>query len=422
MTADFLIKNARPLVTGAGPAPRRGAAQHVMGAVQHGSVASYRGRVVFSGAANDCERVVSLEPSAVVLDADGCAVVPGFVDPHTHLVFTGDRRDELRRRLAGETYADLAASGGGIVRTVTATRRADEAQLVSEALTRLDEMLLCGTTTCEVKSGYGLSTDSELKLLRVIKRLNREHPIDITPTFLGAHEVPLEFRNHRAGYIRLVIEEMIPAVAREELAEWCDVFCEEGVFTPEESRSILEAGIRFGLKPRIHADELGATGGWKVAAAVGAISADHLLFVDAEGAAALARRGVVATLLPIAAFYLKLGRFAPARLLIDSGVPVALATDVNPGGGYSPSMPLAITLGCFGMHMTFEEALMAATVNAACAIAREADVGRLEPGKLMDAVIVAGEPIELVRIGSSPIKAVVKAGRIVVQDGRIVRG
>jgi imidazolonepropionase len=206
---------------------------------------------------------------------------------------------------------------------------------------------------------------------------------------------------------------MIPAVAAERLAEWCDVFCETGVFTPEESREILEAGAKAGLRPRIHADELGVSGGSRVAAAVGARSADHLIFVDEAGAAALAAGGVVATLLPIAAFYLKLGRFAPARLLIERGVPVALATDVNPGGGFSPSMPFAMTLACFGMGLTFEEALVGATINAAYALDRHDAVGSLEPGKQMDAVIVGGPAIDLIRVGAETIAAVIKKGQVV---------
>ena len=241
--------------------------------------------------------------------------------------------------------------------TVAATRAATEDDLIAQARTRLDGMLACGTTTCEIKSGYGLDLETELKMLRAIRRLKASHPIDIVATFMGAHEIPVEYRRDRARYLDLVINEMIPAVASAGLAEWCDVFCETGVFTAEESRTILEAGQRAGLKARIHADELGASGGSQVAACVGARSADHLIFVPADGIAAMAKTGVVATLLPSAAFYLKLGRFAPARALIEASVPVALATDVNPGGGFSPSMPFAMTLACFAMGLTFEEAL-----------------------------------------------------------------
>jgi imidazolonepropionase len=229
---------------------------------------------------------------------------------------------------------------------------------------------------------------------------------------MGAHEIPVEYRARREDYVRLVIEIMVPAVAAAGLAEWCDVFCERGVFTPDESRRILQAGAAYGLKPRIHADELGPSGGSQVAADVGARSADHLIFVPPEGIDAMRRANVVATLLPCAAFYLKLGRFAPARALIDAGVAVALATDVNPGGGFSPSMPFAMTLGCFGMGLTFEEALCAATVNGAYALDRDTTVGSLEPGKLMDAVLIAGEAIELIRVGAAAVTGVIKRGQI----------
>jgi len=378
-----------------------------------GVVASREGRIVFVGSEDEFRRI-PLAPDAVVVDAAGGTVLPGFVDPHTHLVFAGDRRDELRRRLAGATYAEIAAGGGGILHTVAATRAASEDDLVESAGRRLAEMLRCGTTSAEVKSGYGLETATELKLLRAIRRVATGQPIDLTATFLGAHEIPTEYRGRRRAYLDLVTKEMIPAVAAEGLAEWCDVFCETGVYTPEESREILEAGVRAGLRPRIHADELAASGGSDVAAQVGARSADHLLFVQPPSAARMADAGVVATLLPAAAFYLKLGRFAPARMLIDRDVAVALATDLNPGGGFSPSMPFVVTLACFAMGMTLEESLVAATLNAAYSIGRDAEVGSLEPGKQMDAVIVDGEAVDLIRVGAPAIRGVVKGGRLVV--------
>lgn len=369
---------------------------------------------MFVGPTAGLAAAVDVAPDATRLDASGCTVVPGFVDAHTHVVFAGDRRQEMQRRLAGATYADIAAEGGGIVRTVEATRRASEDDLLEATRGRLDEMLACGTTTAEAKSGYGLTTDAELRQLRVIERLDAEHAIDLVPTFMGAHEVPVEYRARRGAYISLVIDEMIPRVAAGRLAEWCDVFCEEGVFTPDESVAILEAGARAGLKPRIHADELGPSGGSRVAATVGARSADHLIFVDEEGADRMADADVCATLLPAAAFYLKLGRYAPARMLVERGVPVALATDVNPGGGFSPSMPFAMTLACFAMRLTLEEALVAATINAAWSIDRAQQAGSLEPGKLMDAVIVRGELIDLIRVGAASIRAVIKKGRVAV--------
>jgi imidazolonepropionase len=352
-------------------------------------------------------------PDSTAIDGRGLSVVPGFVDAHTHAMFAGDRRHELRRRLAGATYAEIAAAGGGIVATVRATREASEEDLVESTRARLAEMLACGTTTAEIKSGYGLDVGSEIKMLRAIRQLQSLQPVDLAATFMGAHEIPFEYRTRREEYVRLVIGTMIPAVASEGLAEWCDVFCEEGVFTPDESRRILLAGSVHGLKPRIHADELGPSGGSQVAADVGARSADHLIFVTPEGIDAMRRANVVATLLPSAAFYLKLGRFAPARALIDAGVPVALATDVNPGGGFSPSMPFAMTLACFGMGLTFEEALCAATINGAHSIDRAAVVGSLEPGKLMDAVLIHGDLIELIRVGAASIAGVIKRGRIV---------
>lgn len=372
--------------------------------------------MLFAGRDDELARHVSLSPDTLVIDGRRVSVLPGFVDPHTHALFGGDRRAELHRRLAGDTYASIAAAGGGILSTVTATRAASEDELVTQSRVRLDEMLACGTTTCEIKSGYGLDVESELKMLRAIRRLAREHAMDVAATFLGAHEVPVDFRARRNDYVDLVVDEMIPAVAAEGLAEWCDVFCESGVFTPYESKRILDAGASAGLKPRIHADELGASGGSQVAAEVGARSADHLIFVPAEGISAMASRGVTATLLPNAAFYLKLGRFAPARALMDASVPVALATDVNPGGGFSPSMPFAMTLACFGMGMTFEEALAAATINAAWSLDKADQVGSLEPGKAADAVLVQGDAIDLIRVGAASIAGVVKRGTMVVGD------
>lgn len=407
----LLFRHIRELATCAGPSPRRGVAQRDAGVVRDAALASDGERIVFAG--RDAELPPELASQASI-DGRRLSIVPGFVDPHTHAMFAGDRRDELRRRLAGETYASIAAQGGGIVSTVLSTRGASEDDLVEATAGRLSEMLACGTTTAEIKSGYGLDLDTELKMLRAIRRLQSTQPIELVATFLGAHEVPPEFRGDREAYVRIVIERMIPAVAAEGLAEWCDVFCEIGVFTPEESRRILAAGTAHGLKPRIHADELGPSGGSQAAAASGARSADHLIFVPEDGVRALAAAGVVATLLPNAAFYLKLGRFAPARALIDAAVPVALATDVNPGGGFSPSMPFAMTLACFAMQMTFEEALTSATINAAWSLDRADRIGSLEPGKQMDAVVIDGDAINLIRVGAPAISTVVKRGKVVV--------
>jgi imidazolonepropionase len=413
LLADFLIRNTTEVLTCAGPAPRRGKAQADARPIPRAVIAAHQGRIVFIGFESLLPQEVELTSGATIVDARGGTVVPGFVDPHTHVVFAGDRREELRRRLAGLTYADIAAEGGGILSTVVATRAATEDRLAADTRHRLDEMLRCGTTTCEAKSGYGLTTGAELKMLHVLRRLASDHAIEISPTFMGAHEIPIEYRDRRRAYIKLMIDDMIPAVAGEGLAEWCDVFCETGVFTRDESREILQAGRAAGMKLRLHADELGRSGGSELAAELRVRSADHLVFVTEEGAKALAAAGVVATLLPIASFYLKLGRLAPGRMLIASGVPVALATDVNPGGGFSPSMAFAMTLACFGMGLTFEEALVASTINAAYALDRHDRVGSLEVGKQLDAVIVGGPAIDLIRVGAETIQAVIKKGRVV---------
>ena len=414
VTADFLIEHASAVATCAGPVPRRGRDQGDVGLLHDAVIAARDGTIVYVGEAADA---VQLESDAVRIDASGCVVVPGFVDPHTHIVYAGDRRRELQRRLSGATYAEIAADGGGILSTVAATRDAGEEELAASARGRLDEMLACGTTTCEAKSGYGLTTASELKQLRVIRALDRLHPIDIVPTFLGAHDVPPEYRDRRADYVTLITDEMIPQVAKEGLAEYCDVFCDEGAFTPEEATTILNAGRAVRLRARIHAEELAPSGGALVAARVPARSADHLIFVNAAAADAMARVPVCAVLLPAAAFYLKLGRFAPARMLIERDVPVALATDVNPGGGFSPSMPFAMALACFEMGMTLEEALVAATINAAWSLDRAGTVGSLQSGRLMDAVLVNDSLTELIRVGAPAIRMVVKRGKVVF-DGR----
>jgi imidazolonepropionase len=411
--ADLIVRGADLLVTCAGPVPRRGVDQGKLPAIPNGSLASREGRIVFVGSTHECDREVTPTPDARIIDASGSAVLPGFVDPHTHAVYAGDRWHELQQRLSGASYAEIAAAGGGIVSTVRATRAAPAEQIAAQTCARLDDMLRCGTTTCEVKSGYGLDTASELKLLRVVRDLNRTHPIDLVPTFLGAHGIPPEYRDSEGRYVDIVINEMLPAVAAEGLAAWCDVFCERGVFGVEASTKILEAGRAHGLAPRIHADELGPSGGSLVAARVGARSADHLVFIDATGMSALARAAVVATLLPCAAFFLKLGRFAPARELIAAGVPVALATDVNPGGGFAPSMATAMAIACFAMNMTLEEAVAAATINAAYSLDVHRRAGSLETDKDADVVVLRGGLTELLRLGTNPVKVVIKRGSVI---------
>ncbi len=414
---DLVVRNIGRLATLAGPAPRIGPALSDLRIVDNAAMAVSEGRITFAGPVAD----LPAGPAIRTLDAGGGAVLPGFVDGHTHLVFAGDRDEEIRQRLAGRSYREIAEAGGGIVRTVESTRRASVEDLAAGLCRRLDEMLLQGTTTAEVKSGYGLDTAAEVRSLEAIDAASRRHPVTVVPTFLGAHEVPVEHRGDRRRYVDLLIGEMIPEVARRRLARFCDVFCEDGVFTIAESREILAAGKRHGLALRIHADELGWTGGAELAAEAGARSADHLLFVSEAGMAALARASCVATLLPAAAFYLRLGRQAPARAMIAAGVPVALASDGNPGGGLSPSLPFAIALGCFELGLSLEEAISAVTVNAAYSLDLHGEVGTLEAGKRADLVVLrADRLLDLVRVGVPAIRTVVKDGRVVVDDGRRV--
>ena len=410
---DLVVRNIGVLATLAGPAPRRGGGMSDLGLVEGAAVAARGGRITYAGP----EPGLPAGHASRTLDAFGAAVVPGFVDAHTHLVFAGDRDEEIQKRLAGRSYKEIAAAGGGIVRTVEATRRASVEDLAAGLVRRLDEMLLQGTTTAEVKSGYGLETAAEIRSLEAIAAAR--HPVTLVPTFLGAHEVPVEHRGDRRRYVDLLVSEMIPEVARRGLARVCDVFCEEGIFTVAESREILAAARSHGLGLRVHADELGFTGGAELAAEMGARSADHLLFVSEDGMAALASASCAATLLPSAAFYLRLGRQAPARALIAAGAPVALATDGNPGGGLSPSMPFAMAVGCFAAGFSLEEALVAATLNAAYSAGVEAEAGSIVTGKRADLVVLRSPRLlDLVRVGVPAIRAVVKDGRVVVEDGR----
>jgi imidazolonepropionase len=417
-TATLLIEHLDQLYLVPGPAPRTGPRQGDIAVIADAAIAVADGVVVAAGTTAEIRQQVALAPGATIVAGAGRSLVPGFVDPHTHVVFAGDRRGELRRRLAGATYAEIAAEGGGILSTVRATRAASEGELVEQTAGRLAEMLAAGTTTAEAKSGYGLETDAELRMLGAVAALNASQPLRLVPTFMGAHEVPPEYRGRQGEYVRLVIDEMIPRAAGR--AEWCDVFCDRGFFTPEESLGILEAGRAAGLKARIHADELAPSGGAEVAARIGARSADHLVQVTPDGISALAAAGVVATLLPAAAFYLKLGRFAPARDLIAAGVPVAIATDVNPGGGFSPSMPFVMMLACFAMGLTFEEALVAATLNAAYSLDCHDVAGSLEPGKPFDAVLIDGPATNLLRANASPIRAVFKRGAVVFGSAQAI--
>ena len=355
------------------------------------------------------------ETDAETLDAQGKLVTPGLVDAHTHLVFGGWRQNELGLKLHGASYLEILAQGGGILSTVRATRAASEQELFDKAAAALSEMLRFGVTTAEAKSGYGLDWENERKQLRVIRRLDREQPVELASTFLGAHAVPAEYKENREAYIRLLCEEMIPAVAREGLAEFCDVFCETGVFSAGESRRILEAGKRYGLTPKIHADEIDPIGGSELTGEVGAISAEHLIVCPPEGIAAMAKGGTVACCLPATSFYLG-STFAPVRDMIRAGVPVALASDFNPGSCPSLNLQFVMNLGCLKYRMTPEEVLTAVTLNAAAAIGRAGRIGSLEKGKQADLVVWDAPDLDYIcyRMGSNLAARVVKKGKAVV--------
>jgi imidazolonepropionase len=353
---------------------------------------------------------------AQLFDATGCVVAPGFVDSHTHLVFAGTRQMEYEMRIRGKSYEEIAAAGGGIRNTVRQVRATSEDELFRIAKIRCGEFLAHGTTTIEAKSGYGLDAENEFKILRILDRLQHDESVtlDIVPTFLGAHEVPDEHRTHRELYVDLLCSQMIPRVARDKLAEFCDVFCERGVFSIEESRHILTAAQRQGMKIKLHADQLRHIGGAMLAVELGAASADHLEHLDDADVAALASSSVVATLLPGASFHLGKKEFAPARKLIDSGVRVALATDFNPGTSPTVNMQMILSLACSSLHMTPAEAFAAATLGGACALDRDSRCGSLDPGKDADLTVFGVADYRLVpyHFGMNHVRAVIKGGRV----------
>lgn len=404
---QLLIYNIGLLATPKGRAARGGNAQGEIAFLPHAWLLIRDGEIAELG---DGEFP---QADAGRLDAEGGLVTPGLVDAHTHLVFAGWRQNELGMKLRGAGYLDILAAGGGILSTVRATRAASEDELFDKAWDALDEMLDLGVTTAEAKSGYGLDRETELKQLRVIRRLDEEHPMDLAATFLGAHALPEEYKTDREGYLRLLCEEVIPQVAREKLAEFCDVFCEKGVFSAGESRRILEAGLRHGLRPKIHADEIEAIGGSQLCAEVGAVSAEHLIVCPPEGIRAMAQAGTVACCLPATSFYLG-ADFAPVRDMIGAGVPVALGSDYNPGSCPSLNLQLVMNLACLRYRMTPEEVLTAVTLNGAAAIGRAQRLGSLEPGKQADLVIWDGPDLNYLcyRMGSNLARLVLKKGRI----------
>ncbi len=417
---DLLIANLGEVATPLGSTPRRGREQGEVVRSQDVEVVCRDGVIAFVGSVEERVARFGEMADAERLDGGGGTLIPGFVDPHTHLPWAGSREEEFRRRLAGATYQEIAASGGGILSTVAATRAAGEDELERLVLARMDRMLAWGTTTAEAKSGYGLDRDDELKQLRAIHRAGEVHPVDLVPTLLAAHEVPPEHRTARERYVELVCQEIVPAAAEAGLARFCDVFCEHGVFTVEESRRVLEAGRRWGLAPRLHADEFVDSGGARLAAELGALSADHLIAVSPAGVEAMAAAGVTAVLLPGTSFYLMKHAYAPARRLVEAGVPVALATDCNPGSSHTESMPMVFVLAVYELGLSIEESLTAATLNAACCLGLGAEIGSVEEGKRADLVLL--EAPNLLHLayhyGVNPVAAVVKGGRVVFTASR----
>ena len=380
------VVNCSQVVTLAGPQhPRVGPEMRELGIVERGAILIRDGLVEAVGSSKQIE--TQIDADAVVIDAGGRVVLPGFVDAHTHPVFAGTRAGEFEQRSLGATYQEIAARGGGIQSTVNQTRAASLDDLVSAGRRYAEWFLRGGTTTVEAKSGYGLSLEDEIKILRAIKKLDEDTPLRYVPTFLGAHTIPKEYAARRDEYISLVIDEMLPQVAREKLAEFADVFCEQNVFTTDETWKILSAARCHGLGLRMHADQLSLSGGAKLAAELATVTADHLENTDAEGIAALKSAGVQPVLLPGSVYALGSSRYPAAREMIDAGLAVVLATDFNPGSSPTPSMPMILSLAATHMKLTPAEAITAATINAAYSLNRSAQIGSLEPGKIADIVI-----------------------------------
>jgi imidazolonepropionase len=383
---SVVVLHASQLVTLSGPKrPRVGGEMSELAIIRDGGMLIREGKIDMVGPSQEIEKQAG---NAQVVDAAGRVVLPGFVDAHTHLVFAGSRLDDFERRARGETYEEIAAAGGGIWSTVERTRAASDVDLLKQAKKHAKWFLKCGTTTVEAKSGYGLTVDAELKILRTIRRLNEETQLECVPTFLGAHAIPQEDRQSPERYVNLVINEMLPRVAAEKLAEFCDIFCERGYFDIEQSRKILSAAKKLGFGLRMHADQLTNSGAAKLAAELGAKTADHLERTDGPGIAALKSAGVQPVLLPGSVYALGSTCYPRAREMIEAGLAVVLATDFNPGSSPTPSMPMVLSLACTQMKMSPAEAITGSTINAAYSLNRGAKIGSLEAGKQANFSIV----------------------------------
>ncbi len=399
-----LIKNIGVLATPSGSKAKAGSDQGKINQLEHAWLLWEDDKIIDLGQ--------GAPPSAdQEIDANGHLVTPGLVDPHTHLVFGGWREHELAMKLKGVPYLDILAAGGGILSTVRSTRAASKEQLVSKTLPVLERMLALGVTTCEAKSGYGLALEHEIKMLEAVKELGSLQPIELVSTFMAAHALPEDYKADREAYLDLVINTMIPQVAEKGLAEYCDVFCETGVFTADESRRVLLAGQQAGLASKCHSDEIDPIGGTEMAGSIGAVSCEHLIACTPSGIQAMAQGGVIACCLPATSFYLNAG-FAPARDMISAGVPVAFGSDFNPGSCPVHSLQIAMNIGCYKYRMTPEESLTAVTLNAASAIGRAELVGTIEPGKQADFLIWDAPNLDYIfyRFGDNLVKSVFKKG------------
>lgn len=419
MRADIVIKNISQLVTMEGPdRPRIKDEMKNVGIIENGIVAVAGDEIIYVGQ-GDLPKHIEIDNETVIIDGIGKTVTPGLIDPHTHLVHGGSRETELAMKLKGMKYLDILKAGGGILSTVKATREASHEELYEKAEKSLDIMMRYGVTTIEAKSGYGLDIDTELKQLRVARELNEKHPVDIVSTFLGAHAIPLEYKECPDDFVDFIIKEMIPSIAKENIAEFCDVFCEEGVFTVDQSRKILNTAKEYGMHSKIHADEIEPLGGAELAAELEAVSADHLVAASELGMKAMAEKGVIADLLPTTSFNLASGKYANARRMIELGVPVALSTDYNPGSSPTENLQLSMYLASIMLRMTPEEVFTAVTINSACSIKRENSIGSLRIGKKADIVIFDSPNINYIiyHFGINHVDVVIKNGKIVVEKG-----
>ncbi len=421
--ADLAVVGISELATPEGTRARTGGDLGRLRLIRDAAVACKDGRFVFVGTERELRAHVSVVPGGVTVDAHGGVALPGFVDAHTHLPFAGWREAEFEERLQGATYSEIAARGGGILSTVAATRAAREEDLAHTVRGRLDDLLALGTTTVEAKSGYGLSLEHERKQLRALRDAAHGHAVEVVPTFLGAHTVPVEHRASRASYVRILVEEMLPEIAAEGLAEYADAFVDRNAFTSAEAREVLEAAKRLGLGVRVHADQLEDDGAALLAAQLGAASADHLEHASDAGLAALASAGTCGVLLPAATFFLKADRPPPGRRLVDAGVPVVVATDFNPGSCPMESVGVALAFACLLGELTVDEAITATTLNAAHALGRADRLGSIEVGKKADLVVhaIANRYHLAYRFGIPRVRTVIAGGRLRIADGATIR-